>query len=94
MAFGVGRGGGAMPVEAMGYRMGWEDAERFARGTRADRREVRRRLAKSGASYAAFWRAYRDAVLPRLEAFAGAIREGRLPRTCRPSRIYAAVNRG
>jgi hypothetical protein len=79
--------------EQRGYNLGWHAAARYARGTRRDRREVRRLLAKSAASGAPFWASFRDAFVPRAADFADAIREGRLPRTCRPSKLYTVADR-
>jgi hypothetical protein len=78
----------------LGYSMGWNDAERYVRGTKADRRAIRRRLAKDTLSGADFWCEYHRAVYSRLEAFADAIREGRLARTIDPIKVYRVVNRG
>lgn len=75
-----------------GFKMGWADAHLYATGNRRDRRAIRRRYGKSGACEAPFWRGYRDAFVPRLEAFADAIRERRLPRTVAPSRLYYLAN--
>ncbi|SIO60210.1 hypothetical protein SAMN05444166_6308 [Singulisphaera sp. GP187] len=82
----------ASRTDLMGFKRGWVDAERFVKGTHRDRREIRRQLAKSADSYAPFWRGYRDSLLQRLEDFAAAIAEGRVARTCRPSRIFYVIN--
>jgi|GEM_PF-6178433 len=78
--------------EAKGWHLGWDDAARFVRGTRHDRRAIRRQLRKSAESYTPFWLGYRRCLLQRLEDFAAAIVDGRVPRTCRPSLIYKVVN--
>lgn len=80
-------------VERKGWDLGWDDAERYARGTRRDRREIRRRLAKAELSRSEFWRAYADIFHRRAGDFADAIRQGRIARTCRASRIWAVLNR-
>jgi hypothetical protein len=78
----------------LGYATGWHDAERYVRGTRVERREVRRRLKKGLDSSADFWDEYTHAIMSRLQAFAEAIREGRLPRTIKLTRIYYVINQG
>jgi hypothetical protein len=83
-----------MTTDAKGFALGWTDAERFARGNKADRRDVLRRIAKGEATFAnAFYAAYFAGLGPRAEAFGVAIREGRIARTCRPSRLFAVANR-
>jgi ubiquinone biosynthesis protein UbiJ len=79
---------------SLGYRMGWVDAERYVKGTKADRRAIRRRLKKGADSSADFWGEYTHAIMSRLQAFAEAIREGRLPRTIKLTRIYYVINQG
>jgi hypothetical protein len=79
---------------SLGYAIGWHDAERYVRGTKADRRAIRRRLRKGADSAAEFWGEYTHALMSRLQAFAEAIREGRLPHTIRLTRIYYVINQG
>jgi hypothetical protein len=76
-----------------GYRLGWDDAARYTRGSKLDRRAIRRRLAKSVLSGAAFWAEYRAAFGSRTEAFAAAIHSGRLPRTCNPHKLMHLADR-
>jgi len=81
-------------LHAKGWMLGWADAERFARGTRRDRREVRRRYRISQESSASFWQGYWDCFSGRAGDFASAIRDGRLPRTCRPGLIDYVLSHG
>lgn len=79
--------------EAVGFRLGWDDAARYARGTRRDRREIRRRLAKAEVSGAEFWQGYQWAMAQRCQAFAEAIAEGQLPRTVNPKKLANLCSR-
>jgi hypothetical protein len=55
---------------------------------------VLRRIAKAEATFAnPFYAGYCQALGPRAEAFGVAIRDGRIARTCRPSRLFAIANR-
>jgi hypothetical protein len=81
-------------AEVKGFAMGWADAQRYATGDKRDRAAVRRRIAKGEATFAnAFYDEYFRALGMRTNAFGQAIADGRLKRTCRPSRLYAIANR-
>jgi hypothetical protein len=77
----------------LGYRMGAEDARRYATGTKADRRIVRARLAKAHRSDAAFWGEYAWAFTQAADDFAAAITEGRIARTVNPVKLTRLVAR-
>ncbi len=79
-----------MDAEAKGYRMGWDDAKVYATGSKVERAAIRRRLAKANRTFGnPFWTEYHRALTGRAEAYGVAIREGRLPRTIRPTKLFA-----
>jgi len=78
-------------AKQIGWLAGWYDAERFVRGTHADRAKVRRRLQR-GDQWSTLRREYRQSLCQRLEDFAHAIEQGRIARTVRPSKCYYLIN--
>lgn len=77
-----------------GLKMGWTDARTYATGTRTQRAAIRRRLVKASLGYTGeFWGKYREYASMALCDFATAIEEGRMARTCRPSKLRNLMDR-
>jgi hypothetical protein len=80
-------------AEMVGFGLGWADARRYAAGTRADRRAIRRRLAKAAGSGHEFWNEYADMFARAADDLAAAILDGRLPRSCPPYKEQRVAGR-
>ena len=77
----------------LGYSKGWKMATRYASGTKAERRDVRNRLALLNESYGQFaeglWDGFGDLSSQRSES----ILKGLAPRTINPHRLAHVLER-
>jgi hypothetical protein len=76
-----------------GLKIGARWAIRYATGTRADRREIRRRLGRMAGSYGTFARAVFEGYELVAADLARGILEGRRPRSCNPHKLARVLER-
>lgn len=84
----------AAELNTAGTTRGFNDGRRYATGTKADRREIRRRIAKVKAVGGGEWcEGYLAGLTDVVEQRAEAIKAGLVRRSIRPTKLWALINR-